>query len=169
MKETRSGRRLVKVTTHSRLLTTSSLSDLGRRIGASPDSITLLTLQQFKTEEEFRKKAGAFFEGVKSPNQLSRKILIAQIEAGTSTAGNLVECAKYYLQEMVNTTDRNSQFDVFLVVQVPRIAGGCYAGYPGEPWTSVHIDELRSPENTRPMPLRMMKDRSVYDLSLIHI
>ena len=41
---------------------------------------------------------------------------------------------------------------IALVVQLPRIAGGChnFVGFQGGKWISTHIDELRPPEKYTP-------------------
>ena len=53
---------LVQVTTHSRLLTSAGKKEMTQILGMRETALTLLSLQQFKTEEEFRRKIQIFFD-----------------------------------------------------------------------------------------------------------
>merc|ERR1719312_773667 len=57
---------------------------------------------------------------------------------------------------------KKANFNLFLVIHLPR--GSCFAGYPSQPWRSVHIDELRSQHGIQPMQIKLMKDRSIHDI-----
>eukprot|EP00090_Calanus_glacialis_P031123 TRINITY_DN5102_c0_g1_i8.p1 TRINITY_DN5102_c0_g1~~TRINITY_DN5102_c0_g1_i8.p1 ORF type:complete len:2193 (-),score=498.77 TRINITY_DN5102_c0_g1_i8:57-6239(-) len=155
------GNSLVQVTTHSRLLTSSSKAEIAEMLGMSQTAISLLSLQQFKTEEEFRKKMNQFTEKVEKAEDDSKRIMIAQVDAGENSARNLVECAKYIIQGMIMKMTKQTNFNLFLVIHLPR--GSSYAGYPSQPWKSVHIDELRQ-QGIHPMQIKMMKDRSIYEI-----
>ena len=153
---------LVQVTTHSRLLTSASKTEIADMLGMSQMAITLLSLQQFKTEEEFRKKINQFVQKIENSDDDSKRIMIAQVDAGENSARNLVECAKYIIQGLIMKMTKRANFNLFLVIHLPR--GSSYAGYPSQPWRSVHIDELRSQHGIQPMQIRMMKDRSIHEI-----
>ena len=157
---------LMQVTTHSRLLTATSKDDLANFLSIRPGNITLLSVQQFRTEEEFRKRARKFLSDCKNAKEEdgSRRILVAQIEAGTTTSNNLTECAKYVIQEVTRDLSVNCQVSIVLVVHVPRVAGGCHVGFPGQPWNCIHIDELRTPESRHQMKVQAMRNRSIFQL-----
>ena len=81
----------VEVTTHSKLLTLSAKIDLATTLGISPDRITLLAIQQLKSEEEFRKQVIEFF---KKGAVLNGKTLIIQINGSEDGSRNLIESAR---------------------------------------------------------------------------
>ena len=68
------------------------------------------------------------------------------------------------IQGMAQKWSGETNFNLLLVVHLPRVAGGCYYGYPGRPWKSVHIDELRSLQEEIPMRIDLLKDRSIYEI-----
>ena len=77
---------------------------------------------------------------------------------------NLVECAKYMVQGMAKKWNDKTSFNLLLVIHLPRVAGGCHSGYPGSPWRSVHLDELRSLQREIPMRIDMLKNRSIFEI-----
>ena len=81
----------VEVTTHSKLLTLSAKIDLATTLGISPNRITLLAIQQLKSEEEFRKQVIEFF---KKGAVLNGKTLIIQINGSEDGSRNLIESAR---------------------------------------------------------------------------
>ena len=81
----------VEVTTHSKLLTLSAKIDLATTLGISPNRITLLAIQQLKSEEEFRKQVIEFF---KKGAILNGKTLIIQINGSEDGSRNLIESAR---------------------------------------------------------------------------
>ena len=88
---------------------------------------------------------------------------------------NLIPCARHLLVEQRTTAeedfkesvgqDPSSFVHVAMIVQLPRLVGGCqaFAGFQGGRWVSVHIDELRPPTGQIPA-IQFMVDRSVSDL-----
>ena len=81
----------VEVTTHSKLLTQSAKIDLAKALNISPTLITLLAIQQMKSEEEFRKQIIEFFmKGA----VLNGKTLIIQIDGSEEKSRNLIESAR---------------------------------------------------------------------------
>ena len=86
------------------------------------------------------------------------------MDGGESKSNNLVDCAKYLIQGMAQKWIGQTNFTVLLVIHLPRVAGGCHSGYPGFPWKSVHIDELRSLQREVPMSIQHLKGRSIYQI-----
>ena len=86
------------------------------------------------------------------------------MDAGDSMNNNLVDCAKYMIQGTAQKWASQTSFSVLLVIHLPRVAGGCHSGYPGFPWQSVHIDELRSLQREIPMSVQHLKGRSIHQI-----
>ena len=80
----------VEVSTHSKLLTQSARLDLARTLDIKPELITLLAIQQFKSEEEFRKKIKQFF----SEGNRARNTLIIQIDGSEESSRNMIESSR---------------------------------------------------------------------------
>ena len=79
----------VEVTTHSKLLTSSTATELESML-KTPTSICLESLQQFHSEEDFRKAINKFIEKV----GLRRNVvhtLICQVDGGEESSRNLLE------------------------------------------------------------------------------
>ena len=53
---------LVQVTTHSRLLTSVSQTELADALGLKKSAVILLSIQQFMSEAEFEKKLESYFQ-----------------------------------------------------------------------------------------------------------
>ena len=131
--------RLMQVTTFSRLLTEGGKKEICRRLGKNKDDIQLLSLQQINTEEQFSKKISDFLDACQ--NSTRRKVLIVQTQFNRNTANSLVECTRYSILNQVQHK-KSSLFCIILVLQVPRIMGGFFSGFPGIQWKALHIDEL---------------------------
>ena len=84
-------------------------------------------------------------------------ILIVQCDSGDDNF-NLIAGARHILMEERNNApellglSKIEPVHIALVVQLPRIAGGCrnFVGFQGGQWMSVHIDELRPPGKNTP-------------------
>ena len=84
-------------------------------------------------------------------------ILIVQCDSGVDNF-NLIAGARHILMEERNNApellglSKIEPVHIVLVVQLPRIAGGCrnFVGFQGGQWMSVHIDELRPPGRNTP-------------------
>ena len=84
-------------------------------------------------------------------------ILIVQCDSGDDNF-NLIAGARHILMEERNYAPellglrKIEPVHIALVVQLPRIAGGCrnFVGFQGGQWMSVHIDELRPPGRNTP-------------------
>ncbi len=132
--------RLVQVTTSSRLLTNSGKIEVASDLGLDPERITILSLLQFDTEEQFAKRVRGFLET--STRRRQREMLFIQSEVGLNENQNLVECDRYVVQDLIRK-HQGHNFVIVFVLHVPRVAGGCFNGLSVHPWTSCHIDELR--------------------------
>ena len=84
---------------------------------------------------------------------------------------NLIPCARHLLVEQRTTAEEDFKDDpssfvhVVMIIQLPRLVGGCeaFAGFQGGRWLSVHIDELRPPTGHIPA-IQFMVDRSMSEL-----
>ena len=85
------------------------------------------------------------------------------MDAGDSKNNNLVDCAKYMIQGLAQKWNSLTEFTILLVIHLPRVAGGCHSGYPGFPWLSVHIDELRTLQREVPLSVQHLKGRSIHE------
>uniref|UniRef100_A0A4W3K881 RING-type E3 ubiquitin transferase n=1 Tax=Callorhinchus milii TaxID=7868 RepID=A0A4W3K881_CALMI len=125
-----------EVTTYSRLLTASDVEFMQKELSGHIQSIFSLSLQQFDTEHSFLKKIR--FAG--------NKILLIQTDFGNgSQSSNLIASAKYSTINEVNKSKREGgTVYVYFITKLPRMEGGStYIGFHGDPWQSVHIDDLR--------------------------
>ncbi|XP_057716646.1 E3 ubiquitin-protein ligase rnf213-alpha-like isoform X2 [Corythoichthys intestinalis] len=132
-----------EVTTFSRLLTAPDLEPLQRMFPC----VELLSLQQFDTEHFFLKEIRNFLTA--GPED---KVLIIQSEfKGASHSAHLVASAKYSAVNEVTKLIQEGmtcRAFIYFITRLPRIQGGTsYVGFHGEPWTSVHIDDLRRPKD----------------------
>ncbi|XP_069786069.1 E3 ubiquitin-protein ligase rnf213-alpha isoform X4 [Narcine bancroftii] len=130
-----------EVTTYSRLLTSSDIELLQDELGDSVQNIFLYSLQQFDTEHSFLKKIRHCIDY--SPQNT---ILLIQTDfENSSQSANLIASAKYStLNEISKNKRDNRTIYVYFLTKLSRIEGGsAYRGFQGDPWQSVHIDDLR--------------------------
>ncbi|XP_042198225.1 E3 ubiquitin-protein ligase rnf213-alpha isoform X2 [Callorhinchus milii] len=130
-----------EVTTYSRLLTASDVEFMQKELSGHIQSIFSLSLQQFDTEHSFLKKIR---HSVASSQ--GNKILLIQTDFGNgSQSSNLIASAKYSTINEVNKSKREGgTVYVYFITKLPRMEGGStYIGFHGDPWQSVHIDDLR--------------------------
>ncbi|XP_055509816.1 E3 ubiquitin-protein ligase rnf213-alpha isoform X2 [Leucoraja erinacea] len=130
-----------EVTTYSRLLTASDIEFLQREISGSVQNIFLCSLQQFETEHSFLKKIRHCIY-----SSQGNTILLIQTDFENSLqSANLVASAKYStLNEINKSKSDNRTVYIYFLTKLPRIEGGsAYIGFHGDPWQSVHIDDLR--------------------------
>ena len=84
-------------------------------------------------------------------------MLIVQCDSGDGNF-NLIAGARHILMEERNYApellglSKIEPVHIALVVQLPRIAGGCrnFVGFQGGQWMCVHLDELRPPGRNTP-------------------
>ena len=97
-------------------------------------------------------------------------ILIVQCDSGDDNF-NLIAGARHILMEERNDAAELLNLPaieavhILLVVQLPRIAGGCrnFVGFQGGKWMSTHIDELRPPGKHTPS-IEHLIDRPISEL-----
>ncbi|XP_045076975.1 E3 ubiquitin-protein ligase rnf213-alpha-like isoform X2 [Coregonus clupeaformis] len=134
-----------EVTTFSRLLTASDVGPLEEVV----HNVELLSLQQFDTEHSFLKKIRHFLKsGNGRENTSGNKILIIQSDFDeASHSANLIASAKYSAINEINKSrqeEMGGKVFVYFITKLPRMEGGTsYVGFHGDPWRSVHIDDLR--------------------------
>ena len=83
-----------QVTTSSRLLTEKKT--LAKELGVPSASVSLLPLQEIKTEEEFTKRVRMFLNGCKDRDRCQMQYLLVQADMGfkEEEGQNLIECAR---------------------------------------------------------------------------
>ena len=96
-------------------------------------------------------------------------LLIVQSDSGDVNA-NLIASARHLLtseQRSAGAEDQQQEFraspvHIVMVVQLPRLSGGCtnFVGFQGGRWLSVHIDELRPPTQQIPS-IEFLVDRPI--------
>ncbi|XP_043570887.1 E3 ubiquitin-protein ligase rnf213-alpha-like isoform X2 [Chiloscyllium plagiosum] len=131
----------IEVTTHSRLLTTSDLESLQREVGESVEAVFCFSLQQFDTEYSFLKKIRHCVDFCQG-----NKILLIQTDfENSSQSANLIASAKYStINEINKSRCDDCTVYIYFITKLPRMEGGStYVGFHGDPWQSVHIDDLR--------------------------
>ena len=132
---------LMQVTTFSRLLTNGGRKEICSRLGRNYEDIQMITLQQINTEEQFTERIRTFLEICKISN--TPKVLIVQGQINPDTPHSLVECTRYsILNQVLQHKEMTNPFCIILVLQVPRVYGGFFTGFPGMQWKALHIDEL---------------------------
>ena len=73
--------------------------------------------------------------------------MIVQCESGDQ-CGDLIACARYRIyDERAKVLQTNSQAKghthvIFIIHLPPHTTGSSFVGYQGEPWISIHIDDL---------------------------
>ena len=178
-----------QITTHSKLLSSNDFKTLSlqnQSVTIYPES-----LLAFDTQSQFIQVLKEFFS-YKSPDAdetaTSNSVLIIQCDCGHFYQ-DLINCARYtiideyskYLLEKseLNEPDPyddspmpheeeemdqtcNVNFHVILIIQIPKISGGCLAGFQTNKWQCYHIDDLQ--DNFSIGNLLNYKDKSLSDL-----
>ena len=137
----------MQVTTYSRLLTEGGKKSMVKKLSFKAQDIQMITLQQINTEEQFTEKIRTFLDSCQSSN--SKKVLIVQGQINPETPHSLVECTRYSILNQVQQHKNSSgKYCIILVLQVPRVCGGFFSGFPGTQWKALHIDELLGDPNS---------------------
>ena len=155
---------LLQVTTHSRLLSSLGVSEIRRGIGLEMEA---LALQQFDTEQQFEKRLGEFYE----PRSTYESVLLVQCEAGDMNS-ELIACSRYLIQERRDFALSNYDTEIapvyhrhlVFVIQLPRVASGCFVGFQGGAWDEVHIDELRPANQTLTPSVTSLANKKISSL-----
>ena len=134
---------LIQVTTFSRLLTEGGKRDICKKLDKGIDEVHVLNLHQINSEEQFSRRLSAFLSLCQSGRGQMVLIIQAQITSDVQSR-NKVECAKFSILNQIQQLQTNevSPFCIALVLQVPRVRGGIFSGFPGKQWLALHIDEL---------------------------
>ncbi|XP_067914752.1 E3 ubiquitin-protein ligase rnf213-alpha [Heterodontus francisci] len=130
-----------EITTYSRLLTASDIELLQREVSDSVQTVFYCSLQQFDTEHSFLKKIRHCVD-----SSQGSKILLIQTDFENSLqSANLIASAKYStINEINKSKSDDGTVYVYFITKLPRMEGGStYVGFHGDPWQSVHIDDLR--------------------------
>lgn len=156
----------VQITTHSRLLSKVEVNEMAKRLGLLSESIELLSLQAFGTEQQFSGAIKSFFESLVH----CTKILIIQCDSGDQYE-DLIACTRFNVMNDYSNWDVPLDIKrlkhVLLIIQLPKVIGGCFVGFQGGKWLSYHIDNLH-PDSTFMSLLPQMKDKSVSSLFSIN-
>ncbi|KAL3881537.1 hypothetical protein ACJMK2_027969, partial [Sinanodonta woodiana] len=136
-----------QVTTHSKLLSPSDKEDISIATGISLSRLSLEALQSFDTEQQFSRKIRSFLES----DLEEELLLVVQCDSGDTNA-SLVACARYCIRDQHQQMKdrRTAPCHVVFIIQLPRIAGGCFTGFQCGLWHSVHIDDLRAQTSDMP-------------------
>ena len=133
---------LMQVTTFSRLIADDGKIDICKNLNLNKNDVQILPLQQINTEEQFSKSVRKFLHFTNEGH--TKKILIVQAQVNPETPNSLVECTRYSILNQVqqHRETMSSPFCIILLLQVPRVLGGFFSGFPGNQWKALHIDEL---------------------------
>ena len=155
-----------QITTHSRLLSKVEVNEMAKRLGLLSESVELLSLQAFGTEQQFSGAIKSFFESLVH----CTKILIIQCDSGDQYE-DLIACTRFNIMNDYSNWDVQIDIKhlkhVLLIIQLPKVIGGCFVGFQGGKWLSYHIDNLH-PDSTFTSLLPQMKDKSVSSLFSIN-
>ena len=176
----------VQITTHSKLLSSNDL----KALSFQNQNVTILpeSLLAFDTQSQFIQVLKEFFN-YKSPDDdgtISNSVLIIQCDCGHFYQ-DLINCARYtindeYSKYLLEKNESNEQdpyddepmpqedepktsnvnFHVILIIQIPKISGGCLTGFQTNKWLCYHIDDLQ--DNFSIGNLLNYKDKSLGDL-----
>ncbi|XP_021363666.1 E3 ubiquitin-protein ligase rnf213-alpha-like isoform X2 [Mizuhopecten yessoensis] len=133
-----------QVTTHSKLITSVDLEELSCKLGIPVDNMVLLNLQSFDTEQQFCRQVRVYFG-----REEDEMLLIVQSDCGDQNA-SLVACARYCIQDELQQLGYQIKANIhaIFIIQLPRIAGGCFSGFQCGHWHSLHIDDIRPEGDT---------------------
>lgn len=143
-----------QVTTHSKLITSADLKEMSHSLGIPEENMMLLNLQSFDTEQQFCRQIRACFS-----READEMLLMVQSDSGDQNA-SLVACARYSIQDELQQLGHKvtARIHAIFVIQLPRIAGGCFNGFQCGRWHSLHIDDLRPNDG---LSMSDMQGRSV--------
>ncbi|XP_052083737.1 E3 ubiquitin-protein ligase rnf213-alpha-like [Mytilus californianus] len=128
-----------QITTNSRIFAASEVEELCESLSLRRENVTVLTLQQFHTEQQFSRKIKLCAD---RPTSLD-SLLLVQCESGEQNT-ELIACASYSIQrELKLLSDDRTKIHVVILVQLPGIARGLFTGHQCGLWQSVHIDDIR--------------------------
>jgi hypothetical protein len=134
----------IQVTTHSKLIYSRDIEQLKRAMTSNEEKlkIRIESLLSFDTQQQFVQVLREFFESAAISK--SRNALIIQCECGHFYQ-ELITCARFaiideyskYLSECESSESKKpirNKFHVILIIQIPKIAGGCLNGFQTSKW-----------------------------------
>jgi hypothetical protein len=81
-------------------------------------------------------------------------LIIIQCDSGHAN-GDLIACARNRIYDVRSEKERDTH--VVFVIHLPhQAASSSFVGFQGDPWTSVHIDDLRPTSDSTIMPYEAM-------------
>ena len=93
-------------------------------------------------------------------------MVIIQCDSGHAN-GDLIACARNRIYDVRSEKERDTH--VVFVIHLPhQAANSSFVGFQGDPWISVHIDDLRPTSDSTIMPYEAM-DTAISQLFLGHI
>ncbi len=135
----------IQITTHSRLLSRSDIDHLRSIPSQEHQALTcrIESLLSFDTQQQFIQVLKEFYEA-NAENGSDKNVLIVQCDCAHFYQ-DLINCARFtIIDEFSKHTLLNTNFSIILVVQIPKIAGGCISGFQTTKWLCYHIDDLQS-------------------------
>lgn len=117
------------------------------------------SLLSFDTQQQFVQVLKEFFDsnltsGIEVDHSAkSKNVLIIQCECGHFYQ-DLITCARFtiideYSKYITPASGENSKslslqpFHIILIIQIPKIAGGCLSGFQTSKWYCYHIDDIQ--------------------------
>eukprot|EP00795_Rhopilema_esculentum_P010371 gene10371-19073_t len=138
----------VQVTTFSRLLSPRDQNALNETLEHAYD-LKCISLNKFQTEQQFSEELRRYV----NENLPKKKLLIVQCSNGDENS-DLIASARHLCHQSKNLhgKDPNLPLHIVFIVNLKRVAKGCrnLGSFHGVNWLSVHIDELRPPNDDLP-------------------
>lgn len=121
---------LIQITTHSKLIYSREIQTLKSKY--TDMYVKTQSLLEFDTQQQFIQRLREFFQ----LSDHEKKLLIIQCECGNFYQ-DLITCARFtindeynrYLAEESKSQTNKSRFHIILIIQIPKIAGGCFSGF----------------------------------------
>ena len=152
--------RFVQITTHSKLISkkdTDLITQFNRDMHFRIES-----LLSFDTQQQFVNVLREFFDAHLRNNSAKRdnnssnnnknstppNVFIIQCDSGQFYQ-ELINCARFTIidefakYDVSSAAQAQQKLFVVLVVQVPKISGGCIAGFQTSKWFCYHVDDLQ--------------------------
>ncbi|XP_076810012.1 E3 ubiquitin-protein ligase rnf213-alpha-like isoform X1 [Clavelina lepadiformis] len=143
---------LYEITSFSQIMSEQDRQKLESGLGLSKDSVMLLTLQQFQTQEEYSQKVNIFLKDAVEQNKENRKSMLLIQCPQAEGHGNLISCARYSIKNLIqllwpNQEQTSCNIIIAFLFTIERTCGTndnnslfslCTPGYK-----FIHIDELR--------------------------
>ncbi len=74
------------------------------------------------------------------------RLVIIQCDSG-HLYGDLIACARYRIYDLRARADEEQTTHVLFIIHLPQQTTSSFVGFQGDPWISVHIDDLRHPSD----------------------